>query len=66
MCNYKIVYKMIDGSEFIGMMQNRRETITEIANMLTSTDYTTHINPDGTAASIINNKNILHMEVSKV
>lgn len=65
MANYKIIYKMVDGTTNEVEMNDRPDKIDAITEQLTRTKYTSHISPDETAALVINNRNIICMEVYK-
>ena len=66
MANYKVVYTMIDGSTVVNEIFNREETLAEIADALVGGNFAIHATRDGKVASIINNRNVLHMEVSEL
>lgn len=66
MADYKVVYTMIDGSTVTHKCCDRGENLAQMTEALIVGNYAIHAAPDGKIANIINNRNVLHMEVSEL
>lgn len=66
MADYKVVYTMIDGSTVVNKIFGRGENLAQMTEALIVGNYAIHATPDGKTANIINNRNILHMEVTEL
>lgn len=66
MADYKVVYKMVDGSLLTNEIRGRYEGFEDFLNNLIKCPWTTHISSDRKQTFVINNNNVLYMEVTEL
>lgn len=66
MADYKVVYTMLDGNTITNEIRGRGENFEDFLNNLVKYPWTTHISQDRKQTVIINNRNVLHMEVTEI
>ena len=56
--------QMVDGRSCTATSKHRTESLSEYADWLTSSPFTTFINDDGTIAHVLNLQNVMSMKIT--